>query len=103
MSPYTALLRDLARRRLELHPLTRAEIAIIVDEHSDVVGEALCDSPALFSECLRDNAPMTLSALVVTLLRKQCMAYIARDVDLMRDQMEEEDRADAEYERGCTA
>jgi hypothetical protein len=102
MSPYTTLLRELARRRLELHPLTRAEIAVIVDEHPDVVGEALCDSPALFSECLREYAMVALGALVVTLLRRQCMAYIATDVSLMRDQMEEEDRADAEYERGCT-
>lgn len=100
MDEYTQLIREIAReaRRFDRYPLTRSELAVIVGKRPDVVGEALCDCPEAFIECLTDTAATTLAGLVMGLLRKKCEAYIETDVALMRDQLEEEERIDNEFE-----
>lgn len=98
MSPaYEELLRDVARRNIQVRPLTGPEIAVVIKEFPDVVGEALGDAPELFVEALELGAPVSLAAVVMVLLRRRCEAYIASDVKDMRDTIEAEERNEDEY------
>lgn len=98
MSPgYVAVLRDVAQRNLPFHPLTDAELVTILTEFPDVVGEALGDESELFIETLRDGDD--LGVLVKGLLRRRCESYIATDVSLMKDTLEDEFRVDNEFAR----
>lgn len=98
MSPaYEELLRDVARRNIQVRPLTGPEIAVVIDEFRDLPGEALGDAPELFVEALKLDAPVSLSAMVMVLLRRRCEAYIASDVKDMRDTIEAEERNEDEY------
>lgn len=94
---YDELLRDVARRNLQANPLTGPEIAVVIEEFKDLPGEALGDAPELFVEALKPNAPVSLGAMVMVLLRKRCEAYIATDVRDMRDTIEAEERNEDEY------
>lgn len=99
MSPaYEALLRDVARRQLRFEPLTGPEIATVIEEFRDLPGEALGDAPDLFVEALKPDAPVSLGAMVMVLLRKRCEAYIVADVIEMRETIEAEERYESEYD-----
>jgi hypothetical protein len=105
MSEYEKLLRDIVRlgRNVQREPLLRAEIATVLERDPTVADEALGGHAELFIEVLRDEGGVSLSGLVTRLLRSQCEAYMASDIEEMRDTIETEDRREAEYARGCTA
>lgn len=99
MSPaYEELLRDVARRNIEVRPLTSPEIATVIKEFPDLVGEALGDEPLLLVEALEVGAPVSLGAVVTILLRRRCVAYMHADVIEMRETIEAEERNESEYD-----
>ena len=96
MNDYDATIRDLARRGLD--KIDNADMATIIEEHPDVVAEAM--DPQLVAETLRLFTTSTaIAAAFLSMLRVRCGTYVCREVGHAKQDIEQEERVEREFNR----
>lgn len=98
MNAYDQLIRDLARRDLAREAITLPEMAVVIEQHPDVVAEAM--EPALMAEVLaKDFCPAAVGQAVLSMLRVRCLGFVYREVKSMREELRQEELEDKEFAR----
>lgn len=106
MTPYEELIRDFAfeRRDFARTPMTNKELAVIAAAYSDeIIAEPLGDYYQLLVTVLEEpgNGYAEVGATVLGVMKGKARAFIAKDVVAARAQLDDEERVDAEFERGA--
>jgi hypothetical protein len=104
MNAYEELIRDFAyeRRDFERAPMTNKELAVIANAYSDeIIAEPLGDYYEMVVTTLKEGGGYAeVGAVVLGIMKGKARAFIKKDVQAARATLDEEERADSEYERG---
>jgi len=96
MDELEALVRELAR---DPRALTYKDMAIVIRAYPELVGEAIGNAYEPVAKTLEFETGVIpyLGALVATHIHDACKEYLRNDIEVMRSQIDIEDRDDDEY------